>query len=102
MSHVFEFDKIWEMIRRDPKQTKTLTTSAEVKSKRSQNSSVIDVSAAQTHIDLHVDIGEIPDDIEDISPPRQPTGHDKAKRAAKHADDVERKTKHIRGNRSQV
>ncbi|CAH1438660.1 unnamed protein product [Lactuca virosa] len=43
--------------------------------------------------DLNADTDEIPDDIEEISPPRRPSGRDKARRVARHAEEVEAKTK---------
>ena len=92
MSHVFDFEKSWELLRADPKWNKT-PTSSEVQSKRSHNSSLVDVSDARTHIDLNSDIDENPDDIEEISPPRRPPGHEKARRAARHAEEVEVKAK---------
>lgn len=63
--------------------------------KRSQNSSLLDVSDTQTHIDLNADTDEIPDDIKEISPPQQLAGCRKAKHAAKYAEDVEMKAHHM-------
>ena len=68
MGHVFEFEKSWELLRVDSKWNKT-PTSSEVQSKRSHNSSSVDVPDARTHIDLNTDTDEIPNDIVEISPP---------------------------------
>ena len=92
MRHVFEFEKSWELLRADPKWNKT-PTSLEVQSKRSRNSSSVDVSDALTRIDLNADTDDIPDDINEISPPRQPPGRDKARRSARHAEEVKAKAK---------
>ncbi|KAL7584206.1 uncharacterized protein LOC111916973 [Lactuca sativa] len=92
MGHVFNFEKSWELLRANPRWNK-MPTSSEVQSKRSRNSSSVDVSDARTHINLNADIDEIPDDIEEISPPRRPPGRDKARRAARHAEEVEAKAK---------
>ncbi|KAL7586502.1 hypothetical protein Lser_V15G37058 [Lactuca serriola] len=92
MGHVFYFEKSWELLRANPRWNKT-PTSSEVQSKMSRNSSSVDVSDARTHIDLNVDIDEIPDDVEEISPPPRPPGRDKARRAARHAEEVEAKAK---------
>ena len=54
------------------------------------------MSDARTHIYLNVNTvntDEIPDDIEEISPPQRPSGRDKARRTARHAEEVEAKTK---------
>lgn len=86
---------VWEsvgVVWFDPKWIKT-PTSVEVQSKRSRNSSSVDVSDAQTHINLNVDTDEIPDDIEEITPPRRPPRCDKARRTARHAEEVEPKEK---------
>ncbi|XP_052623598.1 uncharacterized protein LOC128128877 [Lactuca sativa] len=48
MGHVFDFEKSWELLRADPKWNKT-HTSSEVQSKRSRNSSSVDVSDARTN-----------------------------------------------------
>ena len=66
-------------------------TSSEVESKRSRNSSSVDVSDARTHIDLNADTDEILDDIEEISTPGRPPGRDKARSAARHAEEVKAK-----------
>ncbi|XP_023755461.1 uncharacterized protein LOC111903928 [Lactuca sativa] len=92
MGHVFDFEKSWELLRADPKWNKT-PTSSEVQSKRSRNSSSVDVSDARTNIDLNADDDEIPNDIQEISPPRRPPGRDKARRAARHAEEVETRAK---------
>ncbi|KAL7582103.1 hypothetical protein Lser_V15G44129 [Lactuca serriola] len=92
MGYVFDFEKSWELLREDPKWNKT-PTSSEVQSKRSRNSSSVDVSDARTNIDLNADDDEIPNDIQEISPPRRPPGRDKARRAARHAEDVETRAK---------
>lgn len=68
-------------------------TSSDVQSKRSQNSSSFDVLDALTHIDLNNDTDEIPNDINEISPPRRPTGRDKVRRAVKHAKELETKAR---------
>lgn len=60
-----------------------------------QNSSSIYISDAQTHIDLNIYADKIMDDIKEISLPRRPIRRDKAYRAAKHADDSEKKGKHM-------
>ncbi|XP_023763049.1 uncharacterized protein LOC111911510 [Lactuca sativa] len=88
MGHVFEYEKIWELVRKDPKWIKT-PTSSEQQSKRSSGLGSVVVSDRHTNIDLNADTDEIPDefdDIEEISPPRQPMGRDKAKRAQRHAE----------------
>ncbi|KAL7589119.1 hypothetical protein Lser_V15G37747 [Lactuca serriola] len=92
MGHVFDFEKSWELLRADPKGNK-MPTSSEVQSKRSRNSSSVDVSDARTNIDLNADDDEIPDDIQEISPPRRPPGRDKARRAARHAEEVKTRAK---------
>ncbi|XP_023747506.1 uncharacterized protein LOC111895662 [Lactuca sativa] len=92
MGHVFDFEKSWELLRANPKWNKT-STSSEVQSKRSRNSSSIDVSDARTNIDLNADDDEIPDDIQEISPLRRPPGRDKARRVARHAEEVETRAK---------
>ncbi|XP_052622814.1 uncharacterized protein LOC128128049 [Lactuca sativa] len=92
MGHVFDFEKSWELLRADPKWNET-PTSSEVQPKRSRNSSSADVSDARTNIDLNADDDEIPDDIQEISPPRRPPGRDKARRAARHAEEVETRAK---------
>ncbi|XP_023752556.1 uncharacterized protein LOC111900914 [Lactuca sativa] len=92
MGHVFDFEKSWELLLADPKWNKT-PTSSEVQSKRSRNSSLVDVSDARTNIDLNVDDDEIPDDIQEISPPRRPPGCNKVRRAAKHVEEVETRAK---------
>ncbi|XP_023766422.2 uncharacterized protein LOC111914943 [Lactuca sativa] len=92
MGHVFDFEKSWELLRADPKWNKT-PTSSEVQSKRSSNSSSVNVSDARANIDLSVDDDKIPDDIQEISPPRRPPGRDKARRAARHAEEVETRAK---------
>lgn len=94
MGHVFNFDKSWEMLIRDPKRTNT-PTSMEVKFKSSWNSSSFDISDAQTHINLNADTNKITVEIKEISTPRRPVGQDKVKRAAKHAYKVVRKAKHM-------
>ena len=86
--HAFEFGEAWELVRVDPKWIKT-PTSSEVQSKRSRNSSSLDVSDARTHIDLNTDTDDIPNDIDEISPPRRPIVRDKARRTAKHAQEFE-------------
>ena len=48
---------------------------------------------AQTHIDLNADTDDIPDDIEEISPPRRSLVRDKARRAARHTEEVETRAK---------
>ncbi|XP_023749409.1 uncharacterized protein LOC111897693 [Lactuca sativa] len=88
MGHVFDFEKSWELLRADPKWNK-MSTSSELQSKRSRNSSSVDVSNARTNIDLNADDDEIPDDIQEISPPRRPPGRDKVRRAARHAEEME-------------
>ncbi|KAL7594993.1 hypothetical protein Lser_V15G29071 [Lactuca serriola] len=92
MGHVFDFEKSWELLRADPKWNK-MPTSSEVQSKRSRNSSSVDVSNARTNIDLNADDDEIPDDIQETSPPRRPPGRDKVRRAARHAEEVETRAK---------
>ncbi|XP_023763213.2 uncharacterized protein LOC111911692 [Lactuca sativa] len=92
MGHVFDFEKSWELLRADPKWNK-MPTSSEVRSKMSRNSSPVDVSDARTNISLNADDDEIPDDIQEISPPRRPPGRDKARRAARHAEEVETRAK---------
>ncbi|XP_023768336.1 uncharacterized protein LOC111916916 [Lactuca sativa] len=92
IGHEFEFEKSWELLRADPKWNKTPTLS-EVQSERSRNLSSIDVSDAQTHIDLNADTDDIPDDIEEISPPRRSLVRDKARHATRHAKEVEAKAK---------
>ena len=92
MGHVFDFEKSWKLLRADPKWNKT-PTSSEVQSKRSRNSSSVDVSGARTNIDLNADDDEIPDDIQEISPPRRPLGRDQARHAARHAEEVETRAK---------
>lgn len=54
MCHMFEFERPWEMLRRDPK-SKQCPTSNYVQSKRSRNSSLVDVSDAWTYNDLNAD-----------------------------------------------
>lgn len=78
----------------DPRWNKT-PTSSEVQSKKSRNSSSVDVSDTWTHIDLNADTNEIPDDIEEISPPRRPSGCDKMRHIARHVDEVEAKAKDV-------
>ena len=92
MGHVFDFEKSWELLRADPKWNKT-PTSSEVQSKRSCNSSSVDMSDTWTNIDLNADDDEIPDDIQEISPPRRSPGRDKVRRAARHAEEVETRAK---------
>ncbi|KAL7593098.1 hypothetical protein Lser_V15G35524 [Lactuca serriola] len=87
MGHIFEYEKVWEIVRKDPKWIK-MPTSSEQQSKRSRGSGSFDVSDGHTNIDLNADTDEIPnefDDIEEISPPRRTMGHDKAKHAQRHA-----------------
>lgn len=45
IGHVFKFNKSWEVLRRDPKWNQT-PTQTEVQSKRSKNSSLVNVSDA--------------------------------------------------------
>ncbi|XP_023731947.2 glutathione S-transferase T3-like [Lactuca sativa] len=88
MGHVFKYEKVWELVRKDPKWMKT-PTSSEQQSKRSRGSGSVDVSDGRTNIDLNADTDEIQDkfdDIEEISPPRRPMGREKAKRAQRHAE----------------
>ncbi|XP_052624898.1 uncharacterized protein LOC128132391 [Lactuca sativa] len=92
MGHVFDFEKSWELLQMDPKWNKT-PMSSEVQSKRSRNFSSVDASDARTNIDLNTDDDEIPDDIQEISPPRRSPGRDKARHAARHAEEVETRAK---------
>ncbi|XP_023735045.1 uncharacterized protein LOC111882906 [Lactuca sativa] len=92
MSHVFDFERSWELLRADPKWNKT-PTSLGVQSKRFCNSSSVDVLDARTNIDLNADDDEILDDIQEIFPPRRLPGRDKARRAARHAEEVETRAK---------
>ncbi|XP_023733924.1 uncharacterized protein LOC111881763 [Lactuca sativa] len=92
MGHVFDFEKSWELLRVDPKWNKT-PTSSEVQSKRSCNSTSVDMLDARINIDLNADDDEIPDDIQEISPPRRPSGRDKARRATRHSKEVETRAK---------
>ena len=91
MEHAFEFEKIWEIVRLDPKWNKVLT-SMEAQSNRSRNSCELDVPDKWTNIDLNTDTDDIHNDIEEISlPPRQSIERDKAKRTQRHAGEADRK-----------
>ncbi|XP_023728874.1 uncharacterized protein LOC111876547 [Lactuca sativa] len=72
MGHVFEYEKVWELVRKDPKWMKTPISSKQ-QSKRSRGSGSVDVSDGHTNIDFNADTDEIPDEfdnIEEISPQR--------------------------------
>ena len=94
MGHTFKFERPCVLLRRDPKWTQC-PTSLYVQSKRSRNSSSINVSDAQTHIDLNEDTNEILGEIEEISPPRRPLGHDKVKRTSNYVEESDEKAKHM-------
>ena len=76
-------------------------TSTEVQSKRSRNSSSVNVSDVRTHIDLNADTNEISDGIEKISHPRRLVGRDTMKRFQRHANEVEKRATYS-GNQSEV
>lgn len=59
------------------------------------NVSDVDVSDAESHIDLNADTYESSDDIEEISPPPRAAGRDKTKCVAKHVEEADRKARHM-------
>lgn len=67
MGHFFVYEKIWEILRVNPKWIKTPTLS-DVKSNRTRNSILFDVSDEGTNNDLNADTYDIPNIIEEISP----------------------------------
>ena len=95
MGHGFEYEKIWEIVRVNPKCLKT-PTSSEVQSKRSLNSSLFEVFDARTNIDIDInaDADDIPDDVKEISPIRL-VGRDTVNRAQRN----ERKVRSTQFNR---
>lgn len=71
MGHTSEYEKIWEIVRKDSKWIKAQTLS-ETQSKRSYNFSTFDVSNARTNIDLNANTNDILGDFKEILPSRQP------------------------------
>ena len=69
-------------------------------SKRSRGNSSVDVSDAHVNIDLNTGEDVFPDEFEDVEadpvppPPTRPIGMDKAKRAARFGEELEKKEKH--------
>jgi len=97
----FQYERVWEVLRRDPKWTRVPTFEEHVSqdsgSKRSRTSGSRDVSDAHTNFDLNAEeTDEVAEEVEEeVARPTRPTGRDNAKRAMRFGEKEERKTKHM-------